>query len=151
MCWWWNDFELFFRNIFFLYSVFFTFPSLSLFCFVVLREILLSRSVHFKITYRFYSVDIEMVFISSHFNISLHFTQLILYTAKYIFFKAITKQIEINDSSTFFFCSSCYLCSWNWNKYLNWKNARCMNCDVRWKLHVCNMEIWIFIIVVYPL
>lgn len=89
MCWWWSDFELFFRNHFFLYSVFFTFPSLSLFCIVVLREILLSRSVHFKITHSIHYTDfiasISKWFFS-HFNISLHIIQLILFTAKYIFF-----------------------------------------------------------------
>lgn len=140
----------------FLYSVFFTFPSLSLFCIVVLREILLSRSVHFKITHSIHYTDfiasISKWFFS-HFNISLHITQLILFTAKYIFFlKTIVKQIEINDSSTFFFFLLLMLMKLE--QIFEFKKmyvVRCTMCDVRWKLHVCNMKIWIFIIVVYPL
>lgn len=76
----------------FLYSVFFTFPSLSLFCFVVVREILLSRSVHFKIThpntlYRFYSVDIETFVFSLHILTFLFPTSPnLFYTPRNIYF-----------------------------------------------------------------
>lgn len=165
-------FESFFRNISsVIFFCTFCFPSLSLFSFVVLREILHSRSVHSKITHsntNFYTDFIASIskswilFTSSSLRTFLSISPKPFYAQRKISFHFCMKRphllktyriqwIIYSTFVLFFFLSLRSLCSWNWNKYLNWK--KCTFCgDVQRWTHCMfvNGNMNIHKIIVYP-